>query len=124
MAQLVDEGSRLLRPAGRVAELFQEPRDVGTTTITPCHGRDSFHKVVGCREWFGKDEFDPVFDLWCDFFVRRCIERVEQVADLVSKDGLATVITRSVGHDGAMIRSVVDSGRKWPNKGWHIRALL
>jgi hypothetical protein len=57
---------------------------------------------------FPMDIFDPVFDLRCDFVVRRWAERAEQAADLGSEGGLSIMVTE---HGCATMRSVAGAWR-------------
>ena len=65
-AQLVHEGSRLLRPVRRIAELLEEPCDVcgGATTI-PCRVRNTLNEFIYRHELLAKDIFDPELDTRC-----------------------------------------------------------
>ena len=97
-AQLVHEGSRLLRPVRRIAELVEEPCDtwVGATFI-PCCVRNTLNEFINRHEPLAEDIFDPELDIRCDLVVlrRRLGEGGEQGADLQGDVVPSVVKTRS-----------------------------
>ena len=105
--QLVHEGSRLLGPVGRIAEVLEEPWNACVCAVTiPYHRRNALNKLVNCREPLAEDIFDPELNLWCDLVVLQRIfgEVGEQGADLQGDMVHPVVKTTLVSHGCGMMK--------------------